>query len=363
MKNVLFVTRCFAPTQGGMGRFAGDLHAALQHKAVLYTLQWQGGKAALFIVLPVFFLRSLWILLTRRVDVIHAQDGVVAILLRPLAWLFRKPMVTVIHGLDVTYKLWLFQLLIRWALNGSSQVICISSAARNEVLKLGVDAKNVHVIPVGVTDDFYMGDKKLARMSIDSEVAAAKGKTLLLSSGRLVKRKGVEWFVRNVLPLVAKEAPNVLLVVSGEGPERAAIEVAIADTGQQERVLLLGWTTNDMLMRLNNAADCFVMPNILVAGDMEGFGRVLIEAALCEVPVVASGIEGIVDAIIDGKNGVLVPTKDAKEHANQIIRIIKNPDTASKIGQQARIFSLKAFSWPQIADDYINIYKQAGRHI
>lgn len=362
MKNVLFVTRCFVPTQGGMGRFALDLHTSIQSKARLYTLQWSGGKLALLIVLPIFFVRSFWMLLTKKIDIIHAQDGVVAILLKPLAMLFKKPLVTVIHGLDVTYKMPLFQWLVRWALTGSDHIICISSAARDEVLKRGVAATKTHVVPVGVTDDFYTGNKKEARTSINVEIPDCSGKTLLLSSGRLVERKGVAWFVRNVLPLVVKEVPSVLLVVSGEGPQRTAIEEAIAETNQQQYVRLLGWTSNDLLKRLYNAADCFVMPNIPVAGDMEGFGRVLIEAALCETPVVASGIEGITDAIIDGQNGILVPTGDEKQHAEQIIRIIKSPAMSQKIGQKARVFSLVAFGWPRIADDYIKIYNQTSKN-
>jgi glycosyltransferase involved in cell wall biosynthesis len=76
---------------------------------------------------------------------------------------------------------------------------------------------------------------------------------------------------------------------------------------------------------------------------------------------VASGIEGIVDAIIDGQNGVLVASGDAQQHAQQIIRIVKSLDAGQKIGKKARTFSLEAFGRPGIADDYIKIYNQAGK--
>ena len=359
MNSILFVTRCFAQTQGGMGRFALDLHTAIKDKVHLKTLQWSGSKLALVFVLPFFFVRSFWLLATRSFDVVHAQDGVVAILLYPLASLFKKPLVVVIHGLDVTYKLPLFQWLIRRALQKADKIICISSAAKDEVLKRGVDNSRIHVIPVGVTDDLFIDNKNQARANIDTQIKDVKGKYMLLSSGRLVERKGVHWFICNVLPLLVKDCPEIIFIVSGEGVQRTAIEEAIIETNQQKYVRLLGWTSDDLLKNLYNGADCFVMPNIPIVGDMEGFGRVLIEAALCQMPIVASGIEGITDALVDNKNGILVPSGDAKTHANAILDMINNPQKAQKLGKKARLFSLKAFGWQQIVQDYLHTYNQA----
>lgn len=344
-----------------MQRFAHDLHAELKSKVELHTLSWGGSNLMLFLVLPYFFIRSLLLLLTGKVDIIHAQDGVVSILLTPLAWLFRLPMVVVIHGLDVTYKLGLFQWLIRWSLNSAAQVICISGAAKDEVIARGVSEDRVTVIPLGVTDDIYTNDRPAAREFLDTEYPELQGKHVLLSSGRLVKRKGIEWFIRNVLPVITESEPNTMLVISGEGDARSAIEVAITETKMEDNVMLLGRTSDELLHVLYNAADCFVMPNIVVPGDMEGFGRVLVEAALCEVPVVASGIEGIVDAIHDGKNGTLVPTEDALAHAQAILSVLQNTNASQKQSRIAREYSLKTFGWSEIVKQYLQVYKQTEK--
>lgn len=357
----LFVTRCFPPATGGMERFAKDLSSAVSEKSDVTILSWGGSKAALLVVLPYFFIRSLWSLIKQQVDVLHAQDGVVSIVLAPLARIFNKPMVVVIHGLDVTYQNTLYQSLIRRSLHHAKTVICISNAAKEAVLKRGVNARKVQVIPLGITDDLFMNDKTRARAEVEKFARVSKDAKLLLASGRLVERKGVDWFIAEVLPLIIKKQPETVLLVSGEGPWRTKIETVVEEQGLANSVRLLGRTTDEQLKYLYNACDCFVMPNVIIAGDMEGFGRVLLEAALCAVPVVASGIEGIVDAIRDGKNGQLVGPRQAKEHTKAILEIIGNPTRARKIGAQARSYTLRHYSWPVIAESYVDVYRNVAK--
>lgn len=357
-KNILFITRCFPPTTGGMERFAKDLHDAVSKKTNTILLSWGGSKKALIFVLPYFFIRSFWLLLTKRIDIIHAQDGVVSIVLTPLSKLFNKPLIVVIHGLDVTYSNRLYQILIRWSLSRADAVACISGAAKNEVIKRGINESKVRVIPLGITDELFMNDKKQARIELQKLLPMVNKDTkILLSSGRLVKRKGVDWFVTNVMPIVVEKHPETILVVSGEGAWRAVIETAIEKKSMQNNVVLLGRTTDEQLKYLYNAADCFVMPNITVPGDMEGFGRVLLEAALCELPVVASGIEGIVDATHDGQNGTLVAERETPEFIRVILEILQNIDLAEKFGRHARAYTLDHYNWSSIADNYLQLYE------
>jgi glycosyltransferase involved in cell wall biosynthesis len=72
-------------------------------------------------------------------------------------------------------------------------------------------------------------------------------------------------------------------------------------------------------------ADVFVMPNIRVDGDQEGFGIVLLEAGAYNLPVVASNLEGIKDAVLDGKTGRLVPERDADSYLEAIQALTEAP--------------------------------------
>jgi glycosyltransferase involved in cell wall biosynthesis len=352
---VLFITRCYPPAVGGMERFAKDLHDALESNSEQTLLSWGGSKKVLIGVLPYFFIKSFWILIRKDIDIIHAQDGVVSIFATILGKVFKKPVIVVIHGLDVTYANGLYQYLIAQSLKRASKVVCISQAAKDEVLKRGINNRNVHVIPLGMTDELF--DNSIKRKELEDLIPGySEDNKILLSVGRLVKRKGMVWFIDSVLPEVIAKEPNALLVICGQGPELPDLTKVINSNGLSSHVALLGSVSDKQLKILYNAADCFVMPNISVAGDMEGFGRVLLEAALCEVPVVASDLEGITEAISHNENGILVESENAQAHIKAIVDFLKDSRSSMAFGKKARQYTLQHYSWPLIAQRYLDQY-------
>ncbi len=92
------------------------------------------------------------------------------------------------------------------------------------------------------------------------------------------------------------------------------------------------------------------MPNILVKGDMEGFGIVAIEASSCGLPVIASNLEGIKDAVINGKTGWLVQPYNSKE----FIRKIESKPISIKT---VRSTTINKFNWDKIALNYLEVSK------
>ena len=119
-----------------MERFAFDLSGSIKMQADVYLISWSGRPRPLLIVmLPVMFVRSSWILLTKRVDIIHMQDGILSVMGVVLKFFFRKPLSVVIHGLDITFDNRLYQNVIPWALKRADVVFCISNAAKDEVIK------------------------------------------------------------------------------------------------------------------------------------------------------------------------------------------------------------------------------------
>jgi len=356
---ILFLARRFPPSVGGMERFAYDLSGALKASARLQMITWGGSNMWLPVVLPWFFVRASWKLLTdRQIDIIHMQDAVQA----PIGWLlsrlFRRPYVVIVHGLDITYGKYGYQNLIPPFVRRASAVIAISAAAEQEALARGVKKTKIQTIPLGIHDDF--GDNE--RPSTDAVSKAlgidASNRLLLLTTGRLVKRKGVRWFIANVLPEIVKEHPEVLYVVVGEGGEREAIESAIANNGLEDHVKLMGRVSDDARSLLYHTADIFVMPNIVVPNDIEGFGIVVQEAASAGLPVVASDLQGIKDALTNGKNGILVQTEDGDAFKSEISRLIENPAKRREFGKDARAYTLREYGWDRIADEYAKVYEK-----
>jgi glycosyltransferase involved in cell wall biosynthesis len=174
------------------------------------------------------------------------------------------------------------------------------------------------VIPNGIhPEEIYLSTSK---SSLIQEVEAVLryplgGKKILLTVGRLVKRKGVGWFVENVLPRLDQ---SYVYVVVGTGPEYSTIQDMVRRKQLGCRIVLADRQTDRIRNCLLNLADAFIMPNISVPGDVEGFGIAALEAGACGLPVVASNIQGIRDAVIDGVTGYLVGERDVEGFLSRI---------------------------------------------
>lgn len=355
---VLFITRSFPPTLGGMERFAFDINTALNKKIPISTIKWGGLKYWMPIIFPYFLIRGSFELSTKKIDVIHVQDGATSFVGVILKFIFRKPLCVVVHGLDVTFKFKLYQFLIRRSLKYADWIICNSNSTREQVLARRIRPNKVTFIPLGAEDGLFFNDKQKAREYMSSKLGVGKDKKVILYAGRLVKRKGGEWFVKNVLPSLVEKEKNTVFVLSGGGPEKENITKAAETLGLSKNVYVLGRTTDETHHNLFNGADVFVMPNIKVSGDVEGYGIVLLEAALCGLPIVASGIEGIKDAVSNNKNGVLVESGNGQEFIREVQEFLSDSKKSARFGERARKHVINNNNWDAIAGRYIDIYKE-----
>jgi len=138
----------------------------------------------------------------------------------------------------------------------------------------------------------------------------------------------VAWFAEKVMPRLDG---SYLYVVAGEGPERGTIQKIVDRCNLQGRVLLLGEVSDEDRKLIYNASDIFIMPNITVPGDVEGFGIVALEAGSCGLPVVASNIQGLRDAVINGKTGYLVGEGDVEGFVSRITDMSLEKDQINEI--------------------------------
>jgi glycosyltransferase involved in cell wall biosynthesis len=357
LTEILFMTRKFPPRTGGMEKAAYELYLHLSQITEVKLVKWGGSNKWLPVVLPYLFLRALWILLFNKVSVIYLQDG----LLAPLGYLlriFRKPVVVTVHGLDITYKNRFYQFLAPKCVKRLDKVICISNAAKEECLKRGIPEEKVTVISEGVSDELYMNLKGVDRHRLREKVSVRLGfdlsnKKVLLSVGRLTERKGFHWFVENVLPKIIEGDKDCVYLIVGKGVYRGKVREATERRSLKDHVFMLGQVNNEMLRYLYNTADVYVMPNVPVKGDIEGFGLVALEAASCGLPVVASKLEGMEDAIKNGENGFLVDYNDIRGFVDTITKLLANDEERGKFGKRAREFSLENYPWRKIACRYL----------
>ena len=190
------------------------------------------------------------------------------------------------------------------------KIISVSRATRNECKRRKIPVQKCVVIPNGIRpNEFNLPDfNGSLRSQLESKTGSViRDRKILVSVGRLVKRKGVSWFIDCVMPRLDS---SYIYIVAGEGPELYQIQQLVLRRKVENRVLLLGRVSNATHKLLYNASDIFIMPNTTVANDIEGFGITIIEAGSCGLPVIASNLQGIKDAVIDGKTGFLVDEGD-----------------------------------------------------
>ncbi|HEX6982588.1 MAG TPA: glycosyltransferase family 4 protein [Balneolaceae bacterium] len=262
------------------------------------------------------------------------------------------PMVTINHGRDVTLPVGIYQWFVPKIFASLDGVISVSRATREECIKRGMEAGKGVALPNGFDLEKLNSfpDKQESRDRLQQNFRIPMdGHYILLTVGRKVKRKGHEWFIREVMP---KLDEKTIYITVGDGPEFENIQQAVDASPYKNRIFLLGRQPDEVLKQVYAAADLFVMPNIPVEGDMEGFGIVLLEANMAKTPAVASDLEGIKDVIAPGKNGYRVPALNADQFAERVQATLNKE--LNLFAEQSRTYVQQQFSWKYVARQYID---------
>ncbi|MCL4458358.1 MAG: glycosyltransferase family 4 protein [Chloroflexi bacterium] len=323
------------------------------------VIAWGGSQLFLPPFLIYALARSIPPLLNRRITLLHLGDVILAPLGLILKRMFRVPVVANVHGLDLVYPHPLYQTLMPYFLTRLDKLVCISHHTKNECLKRGIPDEQCVVIPVGVDINEFAMSKETARRTVERIIRRPlKGVKVLLTVGRLVKRKGISHFVTHILPGIVARRMDVIYLIAGEGPEQAQIIKEIDTHNLHSHVFLLGKVDECTLPALYAAADLFVMPNISIAGDTEGFGIVALEACAAGLGVVASRLEGIQEVIEPGKNGLLLDPTDIAGYVDTILNLLADDAGCQHLGLKARAYVERRFNWPGIAEQYLQVFDE-----
>ena len=345
---ILFITRCYPPVTGGMENLSYQVTTNFSKVAETFIIANKKGKRNLPFFIPWALIKGL--ILSRKVDVVHLGDPVLSIIGFAIKKIFKKPVVITLHGLDITLKSKIYQFYLRIFGKKFDKYICISRQTEKEAKKNNFP--NTVIIPIGI--DLPKAVKR-SRNDLEKILRASLSeKKVLLTVGRLVKRKGMQWFIENVLP---SSGENAVYIIVGEGEEKDNILRSADKQGLSDRVFALGKVSDKELKTIYNNSDIFVMPNIRVSGDMEGFGMVALEAAAYGLPVVASDMEGIKDAIQDRQSGLLVASRDVAKYSQTINSLLANNDARVQFGSKAKQFVKDNYSWGTIVHKYRQVFQ------
>jgi glycosyltransferase involved in cell wall biosynthesis len=295
----------------------GDLLAQKEWKniPVSYPVFFYIPKVASWLNGPLMFFSLLpqWMRVKReKPKAIYATwafpDAFAAVLLARMSGI---RVVVKVHGTDVEVlsNHRIRRVLAVWALNHASAVVSVSAYLRDMLVDLGVQPKKLTVIYNGVDGEKFLPlDRAVCRTKLNLSIS----KKIILYVGNLKSDKGVVDLVKAFITVAAGNN-NVMLVYAGDGIARAEIERLSNQSGLGEAVRLLGKVSHDALPEWISASDVLCLPS-----HHEGVPNVLLEAASCGTPCVATTVGGIPE-VVTPASGLLVVPGDVAALARALI--------------------------------------------
>ena len=293
-------------------------------------------------------------------DIIHAHNiffttSVLAVFLKRV---FNKKLVITAHLGDVRklalvghlkaltasfyeYSLGIFTLV------SSNKVIAVSKSVRDYMLTLGVSPEKIVVIQNGVDLEGFLP----AHFNSDAEVCN------ILFVGRLLPNKGLKYLIEAAEIIVAKSSRKIKFKIVGDGPHKAQFEEMVASKGLSNNFVFLGKVPS--ISEIFQDGGIFVRPSLT-----EGMPLTVLEAMASQLPTVASNVAGTSELVIQNETGLLVESGNVKQLAKAILCLVESPETAQRLGKNAREFIeqkyKERYSWDAVAASNLSVYNSLG---
>lgn len=377
---VLFVSHKFPPSIGGMEKQCYELVKGVGEKCKTHQLIYDNKKNRLLFFLSLGRKIKKICRNNPQISIIYFNDALIASFCSFLKLPKHVSYVVTLHGLDVVFPSRIYHKYIFSRLNRYHRMIAVSNATAQKAIALGIKSEKLIVIPNGVdiSTSCDIPTERLHNWLVTKQIDLA-GRKLLMMMGRPVRRKGFVWFVENVLPLLQD---RFYVIIVGPFHQKATLlekVIYVLPKGFRNKIMLLtGYFSDERQLRkviikttsikhvghlpyseiemLFSKIDAFLMPNIPVDGDMEGFGLVCLEASVHGSLVLASNIDGIPDAIVNKKNGLLLPPQNPQLWADKLIELARRPESSEQYKFKFCRYTKANYSWSRMVYDYYNVF-------
>lgn len=291
----------------------------------------------------------------RETVLLHAHFGVEGVYAAPLARALKVPLITTLHGFDVTvtkkqllatrkpswvnYVLWRRDLF-----ETGARFVCVSEHIRRRALEWGYPSDRIVVLPVGVDVE-----------AIQPVPPAEQPRVLHV--GRLVEKKGTADLLR-AFGIVAKAVSTAELTIVGDGPLRGPLETLARELDVEAQVRFLGARSHRETLALLGQTRLLCVPSVTAStGDQEGLPTVVLEAAASGKPVVGTDHGGIPEAVVDGSNGFLVPERAHTVLADRLLALLTDGQMCERFGMAGREMVAERFDLRRQTDKLESLYR------
>ncbi len=301
--------------------------------------------------LPFGFFKGIALCRKYKYDVINTHFAVPS---GPLGYvlgkLFRIPNVLSLHGADIydpsrkmsPHRHWFFKRAVRFILNRADRIVAQSSNTRDNTVNYFNPNKEVKIIPLAFHPPVIAGATR-------RDLGLGGQDFILITIGRLIKRKAIDVMIEAIGKIKEKK---IKLLIAGDGPEKEYLSSIVERLGLQQRVIFLGYVTDDDKYRYISKSDIFISTSL-----HEGFGIVFMEAMFCGLPIVCSNYGGQVDFLKQGENALMVNVGDVDACAASILRFYLDKRLYARCSKN-NVKRVTDFYAEAIANQYINTFRE-----
>jgi glycosyltransferase involved in cell wall biosynthesis len=302
-------------------------------------------------VKPIYQLRD--IIRHNEIVLVHSQGARADFFARIAARIADAPHIlcTVampVQGFDVSpLRKKIYRLLDQLTERYVKRFIVVSGALeRALVQERGIPAHRVVRIYNGIEVKEYRPTQM--KTGLRDQWGVARSVPLIGAIGRMVWQKGFKYLIQSV-PNMLEVIPEARFLLVGDGPLRADLEGLVRELNIHDRVIFTGFRSD--ILEILSTIDILVAPSLL-----EGFPMITLEAMAMAKPIVATQIEGIIEQISEGEEGMLVPPKNPNALAAEVLRLVQDKELSSRLGAAARRKVESCFSVEKMIKETEKVY-------
>lgn len=319
-------------------RIGSDLAAAALALSEVHAIRMEGD-------LDLGLIHRLYrVIRHSRPDVVHLHSRIGADVMGGIAG--RLAGVPVIHSRRQDNPESRLAVALKYRLH--DRVIAISEAIGQVLCDEGLPRDKLRCVldAVEITPKVEQPEKRWFRETFE----IPEGAPVIGVVAQLIERKG-HAVLLEAMPKILMRFPDARVFFFGKGPLDETLKKSICERTLEHRVMLAGF--RDDLDRILPCLDLVVHP-----AHREGMGVSLLQASLAEVPIVATSVGGIPEAVKDGLTGVLVPPRDAAGLADAVLQLLEDPERRRKLGQAGRLWVENGFSADRMVEGNLAVYRE-----
>lgn len=242
--------------------------------------------------------------------------------------------------------------LFRFAMRFTDFGVAVCEAARQHFVAQGmIPADKAVTVPNGIDLTRIVPRNPASRSRLLAALSVTGDPVVFGSVGRLNVLKDQPTMLRAFARLNEAAPGRAILVVAGDGEERAMLEQERDRLGLGERVFLLG--QRDDVPELLAGFDVFVL-----SSRTEGYSLALVEASAAGLPIVATDVGGNREIVGHERTGVLVPSEDPQALAGAMLSLLEDPDARARLGEAGRLWALENATLESMHERYMALYEK-----